>query len=238
MALRDAAGVLNGLKKVAEALYTETSLELQRSLPPLASSLYKTAEETGREWSEYGELRWAKSGCNGSSGSGFPRFSSGTEYFPEWKGFEEEGFPTTSGFSGLPKQQESDSAATQYNQTHTSVKYSDQGVVITPPSTFPSSLPPSVGDMSKGNRRSYHTFTRQHPPRSHSMLHNNHGRMWFHSSTWYGNETVVGGGSSTRRVETATKSKRPRPKQKVKQNLHLHTYIHVHTVYTCRKKKF
>ena len=241
MALRDAAGFLSGLRRVAAALYAETTSELQRTLSgsSLASSLYKSAGgETGMRWSEYGELRWARGLFNGVKSSGG---RPGTEFFPEWGGFEE-GFPSSEGFPGTfkhsgeepsnlppPAHHENVSPSvagqhgtTQTTNTETSLSRPPPPPPPTPPPTpLPSSLPPGPS----GSGRGVHTLACLSRP--HTVWHNGQLRAWFHSGTEFGNETVVGGGSSSAGHAENAKSKSPKPKQKVKiitQNMNI--FIH------------
>ena len=209
MALRDVAGVLNGLRKVATALYTETTSELQNSLSGgrsvAASSLYKTA---GQGWSEYGELKWAS---KWRSSGGFDG-----EFFPEWGDLENGNlFPTTENSFGPPQHKGEDAPKIPPPQQSTvdRVEPVDKTSILPPPPS-----PPTYGQHPVGRSREYHTLATRHT----RLLAQRGGSswQWFHSSTRYGDETVAGSGSrSEGPVDSTAKSKPPKPKQKV--SLHL-----------------
>ena len=197
MALRDAVGFVNGLRRVAGALYAETTAEFQRTLT--GSQPCRAVRESRAPWSEYGEMRWMRGGGRDS------------EYFPEWSGLEE-GLPGLSRRDGesvanLSPAQQSTLVPGKAGQRPTEMDTSN-GVFPPKPSLSPP-LPPPWGQSPKGSGRSYHTHTRQLRPLP--VWHNRHQVQWFHSSTRLGNETVVGGAGH---VETTDK-KPAKPKQKV-----------------------
>ena len=210
MALRDVTGVLNGLRKVAAALCGETTSELQKSvssgrsgLGPAASSLCKTAGEAGRNWSDYGELRWARRGCGGGSSGVLD-----TEYFPDWGEVDERLFPTTESFPGSLKHDSRPvPRVAPPQQLRVEEGVGEELPHSPPPPPPPPSPHPSLG---QGRGREYHTLAPHlfHTP----VVRGGSCQRWFHSSTRSGNETVVGGGSrSAGSVDSAT----PKPKQKV-----------------------
>ena len=212
MALRDLAGVLTGLRKVAAAVCAEATTELQNSLSraPAPSSLYKTASQ---DWIEYGELKWAGKWSNGG---GFDR-----EFFPEWGEKEDQQLfpmgswnePSTGSISSGSLHRDTDGVTTTPLSQQLGA---NKDSPISPP---PASLDQNpVGTTS----RQSHTLAQQrraHLPRQPASRGGS-SRRWFHSSTRYGNETVVGGGSRSRSeggtVDSAAKKKHPKPKQKVK----------------------
>ena len=202
MALRDVAGVLNGLKKIAAAVYVESARELERTLGSssgLGSSLFRSASEAGRGWSEYGWTRWTRRQCSGGSSS---RGGLDVEFFPEWGEVEEGLFPTTlSGPDSLSGSRTVSSVAEVVEEESKN------------PPPFP---PPPVGSL--GNGRSYHTFAASHTHLSRLPSRGVCSRWQrrFHSSTRSGNETVVGGGPSSTESLDSAKRKSPKPKQKVK----------------------
>ncbi|CAI8041513.1 hypothetical protein GBAR_LOCUS23076 [Geodia barretti] len=206
MALRDLAGVLTGLRKVAAAVCAEATSELQNSLSrtPAPSSLYKTASQG---WIEYGELKWAGKWSNGG---GFDK-----EFFPEWGEQEDQQlFPMNEPSTG------SISSGSLHHDT--------DGVTTTPlpqqlgankDSPIPPPPPASLDQNPVGTTsRESHTQRRAHLPRQPASRGGS-SRRWFHSSTRYGNETVAGGGSRSRSeggtLDSAAKEKHPKPKQKL-----------------------
>lgn len=202
MALRDAAGLLNGLRRVAAALYVEGAAEIQHALSksplqPVASSLYETAEGVasgGVGWTE--EIVYCKRRGLGLGND-----------FPEWTGFEEGYFPVSESGSDNGAEMNSTTAP------NTAVK-SDAGLSSPPRQDRmpPKSLTPPLGRGPGWNGgRNYHTLMR---PRPHSACHYTHGR-WFHSSAGYLSDTAVTAGRSSPPIDTSkTKTKPPTSKQK------------------------
>ena len=207
MALRDVAGVLNGLRKVAAALYAETTSELQHSLSgsrsglgPAACSLYRS---TSQGLTEYGELKWAGKWSGGA----------GRDFFPEWEELEDQRlFPTT----------DNSSSSLQHDVEVPKIPSSLGSKVnkLGEESPFPPRPPPP--QPPAGNSRGYHTLA---PTNSHSPHHPVYGggsrRQWFHSGTRYGNETVVGGGSRSEGTADSTAKKKPsKPNKQKVENMH------------------
>lgn len=193
MALRDAVGLLNGLRRVAAALYVEGASEIQHALSKSAvgTSLYETAEgvASGVSWTE--EVVYCKRRGLGLGND-----------FPEWTGLEEGYFPVSESF---PDSRAEVNSSTGLN---TAVK-SDAG-----PSSqdrIPSkSLTPPLGRGPGWNGgRQYHTLVR---PRS--AHHRIHGR-WFHSSATFYSDTLVTTGRSSRPMDTS-KAKTSTSKQKAR----------------------
>lgn len=173
MALRDAAGLLNGLRRVAAALYVEGASEIQHALSksplqPVASSIYETAENvsSGAGWTE--EVLYCKRRGLGLGND-----------FPEWTGFEEGYFPV------------SDSEPELVNSPATTVGPSSQTHQDRVLPNIPAP-PPPLGHGPGWNGRRYHTLIRPH-------CH----RRWFHSGTKYRSDTLVTASHTSGHVETS-----------------------------------
>lgn len=194
MALRDAAGLLNGLRRVAAALYVEGASEIQHALSksplqPVATSLYETAEgvASGVAWSE--EVVYCKRRGLGLGND-----------FPEWTGFEEGYFPVSENFHDSRAEVNSLNTAVESDGGLSSQAHQDR----LPPK---SSTPPLGRGPGWNGSRQYHTLVQQH-----SARHRMHGR-WFHSSAACYSDTVVTAGRTSRPVDTS-KTKTPTSKQK------------------------
>lgn len=220
MALRDAAGLLNGLKRVTVALYAEGASELQHALSnsplqPLTSSLCKTAVKSA-------------SGLGWTGEGGYSRLRGLRDDFPEWTGFEE-GFPSSESFLGSFKHNGRNfPPPTDHNTEPSEAALTLPQARDTPPPSppkWPSSGPPPLGHRPGSgpgwSGRQYHTLAQPCLACCHAH------RRWFHSSTRYRSDTVVGDGAA-RSVE-ASKSKSSKPKQKV--HLHVCDYTCINQPY-------
>ena len=215
MALRDAAGLLSGLRKVAAALYVEGASELQHMfsntpLQPLTSALSKAREEVAS--GERG-LSWAGGGWYAYKTNGLG------ESLAEWNSFEE-GFPSSEGFPGTFKHSRGVNFPSQTDHSTIALSEADKYIPqtqedrITQPSSSPHPPPPPPSPPLKNGPqwtdKRYHTLARQ--PCS-VACHRGNGR-WLHSGPWLWGDAVLSSRASDH-VETA-KNKRPKPKQKVK----------------------
>ena len=210
MALRDAAGVLSGLRRVAVALWSEGGSELRHTvtnspLHPLTSSLCEAAEKAT---ASCGSVRW-----EGGRGRGCETRGLGDDDFPEWASFEE-GFPSVESFPGGFKHNAGAASPPETNAAahsgSTEAGMASPVVRAKRPSFSPS--PPPLGHRPAGQTsRRHHTLA---TPRF--ACHHTVPRMWVHSGTRYGSDTVVRG-SASGRVEAARK-KTTKSKQKVRKS--------------------
>ena len=211
MALRDAARLLSGLRKVAAALYVEGASELQHMLSntplqPLTSALSKAKEEAAR--GEKG-LSWAGGGWYAYKTNGLGE---------EWNGFEE-GFPSSEGFPGTFKHSRganlkfSDHNTTVPSEADKYISQTQDDRETPPPSSLHPPPPPPPPPLRNGpqlNDKRYHTLARQ----SCSAACHHGNRRWLHSGPWLWGDAVLSSRASDH-VDTA-KNKPPKPKQKVK----------------------
>lgn len=189
MAFRDAACLLNGLRRVAAALYVEGASEIRHALSksplqPVASSIYESAENVA------GGVGWTEVLYCKRSGLGL-----GND-FPEWTGFEEGYFPVSKSFPNSGPELNSPAtiatAEGPSSQTHEDRVFPK----------IPSPPPPPLGRGPGWNGRQYHTLIRPHCR-----------RRWFHSGTKYRSDTLVTTNRTSGHVETS-KTKTTTTKQK------------------------